>query len=109
MATEELLKTLARASRHPLSSPPRLAVMLLLVARGAMEFSRLQKALGMTPGNLWSHLEKLKSQDYISTKYVFSPAGPRLVVEPTEKGIRETIAYAELLRRLLSGKEKPPD
>jgi DNA-binding MarR family transcriptional regulator len=76
--------------------------MLLLVARGGMEFSKLQKALEMTSGNLWSHVEKLKRYGYVKTTYKFTRSGPRLIVEPTDKGVEETIAYVEKLRRLLA-------
>jgi len=49
----------------PLSHPSRLAIMLILVMRGRTTFSELQQILGLTPGNLGSHLEKLEREGYV--------------------------------------------
>jgi len=95
---EEKARKLLRLRNHVLAAPARLAIMLLLVARGGLDFATLQKALEMTPGNLWSHLRRLEEQGFIKQRYRFTPLGPRLVIEPTNKGVRETISYLNELR-----------
>lgn len=93
-------EALERLRGSPLSSPARLAVMLLLAARGSMEFGDIARALGLTPGNLWSHLEKLKRRGLVRTWYRPGPQGPRMIVEATEEGIRELVGYLEALHSL---------
>ncbi len=58
--SENIKDVLQVICKHPLSTPVRLAVALLLLARNEMEFNELQRALGTTPGALWSHVEKMK-------------------------------------------------
>ena len=98
---EEIARSIAGARTHPLSNPVRLAVMLLLAARGSMEFAELQRALGVSSGSLWKHVERLSAEGYVETKYRVTALGPRLVVSATEKGIRETVAYLERHARAL--------
>jgi len=107
-SAEEKAKKLLRLRGHVLAAPARLAIMLLLVARGDLDFTALQKALEMTPGNLWSHLQRLEEHGYIKQRYKFTPLGPRLVIEPTDKGVRETISYLNELREAttIHGKEE---
>ncbi len=99
---EEAAREIAGLRSHVLSSPPRLAVMLLLTARGPMEFNDLRKSLDLTSGNLWSHLKRLEREGFVRLGYRFSFSGPRLVVEPTDKGVEETIRYVSVLRRVVA-------
>lgn len=103
MRIEDAARRLAETRTHVLSSPVRLAIMLLLVARGGIEFNDLKKTLNLTSGNLWSHLKRLEKEGLVKLRYRFSFAGPRLVVEPTGKGVQETMAYIEGVRTALSG------
>ncbi len=94
---------LERMRRSPLRAPVRLAVMLLLASRAGLEFEELRRALGVTPGNLWSHLERLQEHGLVKLYYRPAPGrGPRLIVEATEQGVRELLAYLQALRRLES-------
>ncbi len=97
----EMSEALERLRRSPLREPVRLAVMLLLAARHSMEFEEMRRLLGVTPGNLWSHLERLRGDGLVRTRY--APrlrGGPRLVVEVTDEGLRELLSYMEALRVL---------
>jgi len=86
---------------HVLSAPVRLVISLVLLIREEVEFNELQKALGITPGALWSHILKMEKQGFIKMKRRLSTKGPRLVITLTEKGREETIRYVEVLRKLI--------
>ena len=97
----EAAAALERMRRSPLQAPVRLAVMLLLASRARLEFEELRRALGVTPGNLWSHLERLQEHGLVRLYYKPAPGrGPRLIVEATEQGVRELLAYLQALRSL---------
>ncbi len=102
MDDRELQGLLGRLRSSPLKVPARLAVMTVLVARDEIEFAQLQRILGLTPGNLWSHLDKLRREGYLSVSYRPSLQGPRLVVKPTRKGIEETLTYLRAMNELAS-------
>lgn len=78
----------------------RLRVMTLLVSQSAPErvaFGFIQKALGLTGGNLTIHLRKLEDARYVNTTKEFIEAKPRTWVEATPEGRR---AFAEYLGNL---------
>ncbi|MEX2702844.1 MAG: transcriptional regulator [Candidatus Baldrarchaeia archaeon] len=85
---EELLKSLARLSKvdKVLSSPTRLAIMILLYLKTAVKFTELQNALGLTPGNLSSHLKKLENVRYIVVKKGFLELRPTTIAKITPEG-----------------------
>ncbi len=94
-------EALERLRRSPLRAPVRLAVMLLLAARPKVEFEELRRALGITPGNLWSHIEKLREAGLVKLYYrPLLRGGPRLMLEATDNGVQELLNYLEALRAL---------
>ncbi len=88
--------------RHPLQVPVRLALMLLLSTKGAVEFGRAASTLGVKPGTLWHHVKRLEEEGYVRMRRGITIHGPRTLLEATEKGVRETMNYLRLLQRLLS-------
>lgn len=99
--TVDLKEALRWLRKSPLQSPARLAIMLLLASRDAVEFGELQRLLGLTPGNLWSHIEKLRERGLVEVSY--RPRlrqGPRMVVKPTEEGLRVLLMHLRYLRIL---------
>jgi len=76
----------------------RIAIMIYLLFRNKVYFTDLVKSLNITPGNLWSHLEKLRDEGYVEVKYTISDR-PRVVILITEKGLRETIS---LLKNMIN-------
>ena len=83
-----------------LNSPVRIAVMLYLAGKGYAYFNELLEVTGATPGNLWSHLEKLEKQGMIRVRRVIKNR-PRVLVEATSKGLGETLKLIRALRRIL--------
>ncbi|RUM46975.1 MAG: transcriptional regulator [Hyperthermus sp.] len=82
-----------------LSNPVRLAIMALLAARDWVSFSTIARALNLTPGNLWSHIDKLRSQGLIEIRYAPSASTrPKLYIRITRKGIRELVQYMRAVK-----------
>ncbi len=67
-------------------NPTRLAILLYLVARGEVRFKELCEELGLTPGNAWSHLEKMKKEGLITMRRELSSSGSKVIVKLTQKG-----------------------
>ena len=63
-------------------APARLRIAVTLAALGDgddLSFTKLQDLIGLTPGNLITHLRKLEDAGYVSTQgtAAASPRGPR--------------------------------
>ena len=97
----EALRKLAH-SNPVLASPARLAIMLLLAIRRKMYFSELQKALGLTPGNLGSHLRKLEEAGYVRVKKVLTRIRPLTLIAIEPEGEAALYEHMEVLRTALS-------
>ncbi|MEW5759743.1 MAG: transcriptional regulator [Candidatus Thermoplasmatota archaeon] len=86
---------------HPLSQPTRLAIMIILVSRGKIVFSTLQKILQLTPGNIDSHTKRLERAGYVKIKKGFVGGAPRTVIVITDEGYHSTMLYIFRLKRAL--------
>lgn len=86
--------------------PARLRILVTLAALNAgdtLEFTRLQDMLGLTPGNLITHLRKLEDAGYISMEKIGIGVWSRTLVGLTKRGRAALDAYTETLRGLLRG------
>lgn len=80
--------------------PVRLRIMVTLAALpdgDHLSFPRLQHLLGLTPGNLITHLRKLEDAGYVGNA---NPGGQR-ALHLTHAGRAALDRYTETLRRLL--------
>ena len=84
-----------------LGNPIRFGIMLYLLPRERALFIDIQRILDITPGNLDSHLRKLKQEGYVEIKKVLADR-PRTMVKITEKGAIETRNYLEKLKSVVS-------
>jgi DNA-binding MarR family transcriptional regulator len=66
-------------------------------------FPRLQELLGMTAGNLSTHLRKLEEAEYVLITKMHERRTPVTYVELTPRGRRAFEEYTEALRDLLGG------
>lgn len=66
-------------------------------------FTRLQKVLGMTAGNLSTHLRKLEDADYVEVDKSFEGRSPVTSVALTPTGRRAFETYTASLEALLKG------
>ena len=85
-------------------APARLRIIVTLAALGEgdnLSFSRLQELIGLTPGNLITHLRKLEDAGYVSTHKNGSGVTARTSVELTHGGRAALDQYTAVLRGLL--------
>ena len=80
--------------------PTRLRLMTMLVSQqeeGRMAYGFIQKTLGLTGGNLTTHLRRLEDAGFLVTSKEFVESRPRTWVQATEAGRR---AFADYLANL---------
>ena len=78
-------------------SRPRLSILAALVAGDAVDFTFLQKNLGISDGNLSTHLRKLEAENYIRSEKVLVNRKPKTWFQITAEGRR---ALERLFRQL---------
>ena len=85
--------------------PSRLRVMTMLVAQpedGRLAYGFIQKTLGLTGGNLTTHLRKLEDAGFLATSKEFVDSRPRTWVYATQEGRRAFADYLANLERALN-------
>jgi DNA-binding MarR family transcriptional regulator len=85
-------------------APVRLRVVVTLAALrdgDDLSFTRLQDLLGLTPGNLITHLRKLGDAGYVTTVRSGSGVTARTSVSLSQQGRKALDAYTAVLRQLL--------
>ena len=86
--------------------PARLRIVATLAALpegDALSFTRLQNMIGLTPGNLITHLRKLEHAGYLSTKKNGSGVAAHTSVALSNHGRAALDTYTAALRDLLAG------
>lgn len=89
--------------------PTRLRMMTMLVAQpeaSRLSYGFIQRTLGLTGGNLTTHLRKLEDAGLLATSKEFIESKPRTWVEATEEGRKAFAEYLANLERALNW--KPP-
>lgn len=82
----------------------RLRVTVALAALGRddrITFTRLQKLLGMSPGNLSTHLRKLEDASYVEVTKTYDRRTPVSYVALTGRGRQAFEDYTTQLRALI--------
>ena len=97
MKTSELLDV------HPLLfDRVRLSIMAhLSLAKAAVDFNALIEALGLTKGNLSTHVGKLESQGLIKIEKAFIGKKPHTTYRCTAKGKKEIKKYLSTIESVL--------
>ena len=86
--------------------PARLRIVATLAALPAgdtLSFTRLQDMIGLTPGNLITHLRKLENAGYVTSEKAGNGTSPKTMVTLTQQGREALDAYTKALRDLLGG------
>ena len=86
--------------------PARLRIVATLAALpdgDALSFTRLQNMIGLTPGNLITHLRKLEHAGYVSTEKNGSGVASHTSVALNNRGRAALDTYTAALRDLLAG------
>ena len=81
--------------------PARLAVLAILEAVESADFLYLQRATGLTKGNLSVHLQKLEEAGLIEIQKTFEGKYPRTLCRLTLKGKDGFKAYKEQMKGVL--------
>jgi DNA-binding MarR family transcriptional regulator len=87
-------------------APARLQIMATLAAMpegDALSFTRLQDLIGLTPGNLITHLRKLEEAGYLASEKTGNGPASRTSVALTHQGRAALDLYTEMLRGMLNG------
>ena len=72
-----------------------------LIANEELPFKALKEYLGVTDGNLSSHLSKLEKAGYIMIEKSFEGKRPKTVIRITPKGREAFAAYIEILKKFI--------
>ena len=89
--------------------PTRLRIMTMLVSvpeTDRLAYGFIQQTLGLTGGNLTTHLRRLHDAGYLDTTKEFIDAKPRTWVQATSTGRRAFAEYLSNLERALNW--RPP-
>ncbi|MCR4514205.1 transcriptional regulator [Aeromicrobium sp. 50.2.37] len=82
----------------------RVTAFLAVLAPGeTLTFPRLQKELGMTAGNLSTHLRKLEDAGYVEQTKTINGRSPVTYVGLTDTGRTAFETYTRTLRQLIQG------
>ncbi|MDO4243922.1 MAG: transcriptional regulator [Actinomyces sp.] len=82
----------------------RIMTALASLAQGdEIVFPRLREVLGMTAGNLSTHLSRLEDAGYVSLNKAFAGRTPATYVALTSQGRRAFEDYTQTLRSMLGG------
>jgi DNA-binding MarR family transcriptional regulator len=87
-------------------APARLRIVVTLAALhdgDALSFTRLQNMIGLTAGNLITHLRKLEDGGYLSSEKTGNGTAARTSIALTGQGRAALDAYTAALRDLLDG------
>ena len=81
--------------------PVRLGILMLLHLNSSLTFSVIQKGLGVTPGNLSTHLTKLDTEGFITKEKAFVNLRPTTLVQITMEGRKALKKYSKSLKRII--------
>jgi DNA-binding MarR family transcriptional regulator len=81
--------------------PARLMLMSYLFVLEGADFLFLMRQMGMTQGNLSSHLSKLEQAGYIEIEKTFVGKKPRTMIRATGQGREAFQDYRQRMERIL--------
>ena len=79
----------------------RLAIMSMLAASPELSFTELRDALGMTDGNLTTHIKALQQEGYVSVTKSFKEKRPLTTCSLTAAGRKAFGEYIDLLEKIV--------
>ena len=84
----------------------RLAIMSMLAATPELSFTELRDALGMTDGNLTSHIRALQQEGYVAVAKSFQNRRPLTTCSLTPAGRKAFADYINLLEQIVRQNRK---
>jgi DNA-binding MarR family transcriptional regulator len=88
--------------------PARYNVMALLYVVARAEFLFVQNQIGLTPGNLSSHVSKLEKAGYLVVQKEFAGKIPRTFLSLSREGRKALDAYRRKMKELFALPSEPP-
>ena len=79
----------------------RLAIMSMLAASPELSFTELRDALGMTDGNLTTHIRSLQETGYVSVAKSYQNRRPLTTCSLTAAGRKAFADYINLLEQIV--------
>ena len=79
----------------------RLAIMSMLAASPALSFTELRDTLGMTDGNITTHIRTLQEAGYLSVTKSFQNNRPLTTCSLPPAGKKAFTHYIDLLERII--------
>ena len=79
----------------------RLAIMSMLAAAPELSFTEMRDALGMTDGNLTTHIRTLQEAGYVSVTKSFQDKRPLTTCSLTPSGKKAFTNYINLLESII--------
>lgn len=79
----------------------RLGIMSVLMVNESADFSTLKELLGVTDGNLASHIKALESEGYVSVEKQFIGKKPNTSYHVTKLGKQAFTAHIDALEKLI--------
>jgi DNA-binding HxlR family transcriptional regulator len=84
----------------------RLTIMSVIFVREEVDFNDLKKTLGVTDGNLATHIAVLERHKYLKVKKLFVGKKPRTTYAITESGSQAFAAHVDALEEVIRGGKK---
>jgi DNA-binding MarR family transcriptional regulator len=79
----------------------RLAIMSMLAASPELSFTEMRDTLGMTDGNLTTHIRALQQEGYVSVAKSYQNNRPLTTCSLTTAGRKAFAAYIDLLEQIV--------
>ena len=84
----------------------RLGIMSTLLALGEADFKLLKETLGLSDGNLSTHLALLEERGYVAVRKEFRGRKPHTSATPTPAGRAAFAEYLAALERIIKAAQK---
>ena len=97
---KELIAQLNKVFDHRV----RLGIMSALVVNDSIDFTSLRELLGVTDGNLASHLKALEKADYIEIQKQFIERKPNTSYSITREGRKSFEFHLSILEKLINNR-----
>ena len=79
----------------------RLAIMSVLVVNDSMDFNTMKETLGLTDGNLASHITMLEKSNYVAVRKKFVGKKPLTTYSATAAGKRAFSEHLDAIEQLI--------
>ncbi|WNJ21174.1 transcriptional regulator [Pontibacter sp. G13] len=87
----------------------RLGIMSLLMVNEEVHFSVIKKNLGVSDGNLASHIKMLRKHEYIDETKTFLNRKPHTTYHATDLGKKAFQTHLDALEQILKGYSQSED